>query len=1218
MRSYNLRETIRKLEDEVELRVDQRNALQQEIYCLKEELNALNNKHCAMLEQVESVGSDPDCFVSFVKSLQEEISMLKQSCEAERSEKITILEKLETMEKLMEKNSVLENSLSDLNVELEGVRGKVKVLEELCGSLLEQKSTLVTEKDTLIFQLQIRTENLKKLSEENNLLENSLFDVNAELEGLRIKSKSLEDLCLVLDNDKSSLISEKESLVSQLNITQQTLINLEQRCNQLELEHLVLETGRESSLQKVEELLVSLYAEREEHSKFVLLSESQLADRDLQIHLLSEDGQCRKKEYEEELDKAVNAQIEIFVLQKCVQDLKENNFALVIECQKLLDASNVYEKVISELEHENLQKQDDVKSLSENIRILRIGLLQVLETLGIDSENLCENKIEQDQMLLNHIYCELRESQNSLITICNENQELVIEKSVLVTILEQLKQKVKILVTERHSVHEEFRNQSNQFLSLKEEAQRILENNEELRLRIMEGDLRVEELETEAQNLWRQLSDLQGAHKNLQEESCMVFEERRSLIKTVFDLGEDKSNLEKEICVMLGETISQDNVSLIYKNIVFEKLVALKELSEDVDNLCLINKDLEENLKIMMGKLQDVQMENSHLSESLEKSDIKVKSFNSVNDKLTCEITIGREKLSQKENELLEAKRMLGELQNERMQLQKMVEDLETTYDEARVILEDQQKQILKLSSEKDRQNEELECLCEVNQNVESKMRKLHDEFGDAKVREEKLNYELQKGRNEIELWETQAATLYGELQISSVNETLFKEKVHELQHTCESLESRSISKGMEIELLKERLSTLEGENGKLHGQLAVYVPAISSLKDSIKSLENQALIQTKRHEVNNNEESKDDKMASHLHAESGQQTGEDQITVVPDALSDFNNLLKRIVAIERAVIEIERKHVTAVEEARNHWDGIADEHNMQKSMPDVSQSENEVLTKDIMLDQMSECSSYRLSRRGTIGANDQMLELWETTDKDGSVDLNVGKVQKGSTGPTGYHQMEQKNRYPSADSLIERELSVDKLEISGRHPEPCEEGNGRKTLERLDSDAQKLTNLQITIQDLKRKVEITDKSKHGKGIELDTVNGQLEDAQAAIKKLLDANRKLMKNVEDGSLSFDEKPAIGSDESGSVSRRRVSDQARRGSEKIGRLQLEVQRLQFLLLKLDDEKESRGKTKITERKTSVLLRDYLYGASRTKQKGKKASFCACVQPATKGD
>ncbi|CAL9007973.1 unnamed protein product, partial [Prunus brigantina] len=90
--------------------------------------------------------------------------------------------------------------------------------------------------------------------------------------------------------------------------------------------------------------------------------------------------------------------------------------------------------------------------------------------------------------------------------------------------------------------------------------------------------------------------------------------------------------------------------------------------------------------------------------------------------------------------------------------------------------------------------------------------------------------------------------------------------------------------------------------------------------------------------------------------------------------------------------------------------------------------------------------------------------------------------------------------------------------------------------------------------------------SKKGKGIEFENVKGQLEKADEAITMLFDVNQKLMKNVEDGPLFSDGASEVVSDESGNVRRRRLSEQAKRGSEKIGRLQLEVQKLQFLLLK----------------------------------------------------
>ncbi|CAJ1904064.1 unnamed protein product [Sphenostylis stenocarpa] len=1247
----NLREIIKKLELEVGIQVDERNALQQEIYCLKEELNDLKKIHESMVEDVRSTDLELQCFASSVKNLQDENSKLKERSETYKDEKAALKEKVEIMETLLEKNAVLERSLLDLTVELESARGKVKILEETCESLLGEKSTLAAEKATLFSQLQTTAEQLEKLSEKNNLLESSLCDVNAELEGLRIKSKILEDSCLLLDHEKSSLTSEKETLVSQLNITHQTLKDLGKQHNELELKHSELKAERESALQKLEELLLSLYAQREEHSRIVQLNECHLAEKELQIFVLQEDADYQKKEYEEELDRSIRAQMEIFILQRCIQDLEQKNFSLLVDSQRLLEASKLSDRLISKLEDDNVQKQVDVNSLSERIKILRIGLLQVLKTLDVNSEPLCENMIEKDQEFMNHIHGKLQEKQNSFVTIFNESQQVAIENSILVTFLGQLKLKAENLLTERNSLDKELRTQSTQFLALQAEVQKILEKNQELKLTISRGEDKMEVMATHIENLCKQLLDLKEDRQNIKEESYKTFEEKNSLMRRFLDLGEEKSKLEDEICIMIHETIAQSNLSLVYQNIVFEKLLALKELSNDLNRLCSVNTDLEEKLKVLMGKLEDIEMENSDLKESFAVSSIELKLVQSVNDQLNCQIRNGKELLSQKENEILEAAEMFSVLQDEKTELQRLVEVLKGKYDEARVILEDQASQILKLSTHKDRQNDELGCLGEVNKKLEAEMRHLHQELREIKLREEKLTHELLKGTNEIKQWETQAATLYTRLQMSAVNETLFEEKVRELADACEDLECKSNFTGMESEVLKERVNKLEGENVKLRDQLAAYVPAASALNDCITSLELQTLGHAKPYEY---KVPKVKDLAYHKYSEGGPQTGEDQNTAATNALPDFQDMQKRVNAIVMAVKQMNEsfktkdemreiqvlksgfsrrqgniqanKYVTEMHEAKEQYQGRpSDELKSKRSVSDVPVAEIEVLPKDIMLDQTSECS-YGISRRGTLETDDQMLELWETANKDGVIGLTVGKAQKTAIVPTTYQQKratkELRNKYPSIESLIEKELSVDKLEIPRRLtlPHSHEEGNRRKIFERLDSDAQKLTNLEITVQDLMSKLEITESTK-GKDIEYNTVTGQLEATQEAITKLFDANKKLKKNVEESTSSFAGKSTAESDESVSVSRRRVSEQARRGSEKIGRLQLEVQRLQLLLLKLNDEKEGKGKTMMDERNSKVLLRDYLYGGGTRRnyhKTKKKAPFCACMQPPTKGD
>ncbi|XVF80825.1 hypothetical protein PTKIN_Ptkin15bG0106400 [Pterospermum kingtungense] len=1254
----SLRDTIAKLEAEVELRVDQRNALQQEIYCLKEELNDFNKRHEDMTGQLESVGLNTENFASSVKELQDENTKLKDVSERGRDENLALLEKLKVMENLIEKNALLENSISDLNFELEGIRGRVKTLEESCQSLLREKSTLVAEKDTLISQLQISSENLEILSEKNNFLENSLSDANAELEGMRVKLKSLENFCLLLGDEKSGLITEKEGLVSQLDVSRERLEDLQKNYQGLEEQYVGLLKERESTLSEVKELKKLLEAEKEEHASFVQLNETRVTAVESQIHFLQEESLCRKKEYEEELDKAMNAQVEIFILQKCAQDLEEKNLFLLLECKKLLEASKLSEKCISELELGNSEKQMEIKCLFDQISSLRMGLRKIIRILEIDAIHVYDDKIKHDQSVLDCVFGRLLEMQNSLLKSLDENQQFELENSVLLALLRLFKQEAENLATEKNSLQQELKVHSAQLSELQNTADKLADMNEELRSKVTEGGQREEVLLSEVGSIRGQLLDLQRAYQSSLEENCKVLDEKRSLMKEISDLGKEKHNLEEENYAIFAEAIAQSIISLIFKDIIADNFEEIKHLNDNTNKLICFNNALDGKMSIMERKFEDMQMENLNLKDLVKNLEKELVLVRCIGDQLNDEVVKGNDLLCLKENELSEAKLMLSVSQEEKAHLHKLVEDLKTMCEEVKLIEEDQKKQILKLSGDNDQQSKETESICLANQKFEAELSKFHEEVQERKHREESLSVELQKERNEVKLWETQAASLFGELQISAVHEALLEEMVHELSKECEVLESRGNSKAMEVEELERSVGILERENEGLKAQLAAYVPVVVSIMDSVTSLESQTLLHPKL-PSDYNEEVKDANLGTELHAENCQQTSEDRVASVSDGISDLQGVHSRIKAIEKAVIEKEKlamlensnlnskletatrqieelkfgssscreslrakRHVNGRQEEGKLGHGLGNNVKLQKPTPEISEEDNEIMTKDIMLDQISECSSYGLSRGETAEVDDQMLELWETTEHDGNLKLKVGKAQKKVNAPESQHTgavKARKGKNASTESLV-KELGVDR-ESSKRFTDPNQEGNKRKILERLDSDAQKLANLQITVQDLKRKVEITEMSKKGKGIEYGTVKEQLEEAEEAITKLFDVNRKLMTHAEDGSWSLDGKSALESDESGSVRRRRLSEQARRGSEKIGRLQLEVQKIQFLLLKLDDEKESRGRTRITEHKTSVLLRDYLYGGTRTRQmkkKKKKTPFCACVKPPTKGD
>ncbi|VVB07042.1 unnamed protein product [Arabis nemorensis] len=434
--------------------------------------------------------------------------------------------------------------------------------------------------------------------------------------------------------------------------------------------------------------------------------------------------------------------------------------------------------------------------------------------------------------------------------------------------------------------------------------------------------------------------------------------------------------------------------------------------------------------------------------------------------------------------------------------------------------------------------------------NMKDQLREKEKKLEEIKVEKEKLNHEVFKERSEAELWESQAATFFCDKQISAVHETLIEATNLKLAEACKNLESRSASKDMDIEKLKRS-------------------QAIVLLNESIKSLEDYVYV---RREIDD-----------------GLSNGDDEFLELED-------MCLRIKAIAEAVMEKERFLVlentnayTMLEAALKQVKDLKTGGGRSMRKPQEGGSgrtrkqshEIEMVMKDIVLDQTSDGSSYEIvSKRGN-------LEL----DCHSFVELKPVKTRKTETAVKA-----------KGKSLSEESLIVDKLEIFDGCMDPNVEVNKRKVLERLDSDLRKLENLQITVEDLKNKVEIEEKDKTKVGDEYETIRGQLEEAEEAIEKLFNVNRKLTTKAES--------------EKESNRRRRISEHARRGSEKIGRLQLEIQRIQFLLMKLEGEKENRARSKISDSKSKVLLRDYIYGGSRSvtmkKATKKRSAFCGCVQ------
>lgn len=383
--------------------------------------------------------------------------------------------------------------------------------------------------------------------------------------------------------------------------------------------------------------------------------------------------------------------------------------------------------------------------------------------------------------------------------------------------------------------------------------------------------------------------------------------------------------------------------------------------------------------------------------------------------------------------------------------------------------------------------------------------------------------------------------------------------------------------------------------------------------------------------------------MPSQLHQMNSQEPEVKSIAVA-DGISELQEMQTRIKAVEKAFVEeIERlvvqesmknsikveDQISETEDSKLRSTSCQGEANQKEeielqgkltdnSKPENSEVSSRTLMKDIPLDQVSDYSFYGKRRGENTGSNDQMLGLWECAEQDCGPDPMVHDQQKRAAAPAANTSVRSQSKAvesknPFSELEIEKELGVDKLEVSSSNGDTNKEGSKRKILERLASDAQKLTSLQTTVQDLKNKMEMNKSKKAANDPEYEQVKRQLKEVEETVVELVGINDQLTKDTEQ-IPSFDGKSAAELEDAG----RKLAEQAQEGSEKIGRLQLAVQSIRYILLKLEDESKTEGKQKFSGSRTGALWRDFIYSGGRSSTGRRKGCLCGCMRPSTNGD
>lgn len=1140
-------------------------------------------------------------------------------------------------------------SLSDVNSELQGSQEKVKGLQESCQILNGEKLTLVGEKGSLLSQLQIITDSMQKLLEKNAVLENSLFGAKIELEGLREKSKGLEEICQLLKNEKSNLLAEKGRLELQLENVEGRLQYLESRFTGLEEKYSCLEKDKKATSLEVEELRVTVGLEKQERAKLTHQSETRILSMENHIQFLQEESRWRKKEFEEELDRAVKAQCEIFVLQKFIQDMEEKNYSLLVECQKHVEASKLADRVITDLENESLEQQVEAEVLLDEIERLRLGIYRVFKALDNESDSVSD-KVENEQTFLHHILGNIEDLKCSLRECEDDKQQVFVENSVLVTLLAQLKSEALELESVKKSVEKEFNIMAEKLVIVQKDNHELLEMNKKLGLEVSKGSQLTAVLDAEVGSLCVKHDQLKTAYVELKKKYSRVLEENRTLLEKITEIKEEKWMMRQENDSLILDTLALSNLSTIWMSFGSEKSAELKSVCEDMHNLHGVISDFDKEMGILKEKLEMKETENLLLKESVQRLEEELYEARESNHHLKLELSTGKEFIDKQEAGLLEAKQKLIASENLNTELCRTLDVLKTDRQESIQTNELLEKKMLEISSTNTTQVEEIEVLREVNMNLVAELGKLQEEIEEQRMREEYLSSELQEKNYEFELWEAEAATFYFDLQISSVREVLLENKMNELTEVCERLEDKNASKDLEIQRMKGKMISMEGEIGELKSQLHSYAPVIASLRDDIVSLEHNALPLVKLN-LAPSQEAKCVEIEVHSDQISSNKLMDDQ-SIMPQGVLDLQELRTRIKAVEKVVEDVNKPvlhqplHIKPGREStgseiestksrpsldrekhevagrRSHQKEHDDDRNRRKTKPKSFEVKNGILMKDIQLDHVSDSSPERVKRAHSAAerVDDQMLEMWETAEGV-SLSRSMNDLKKRANHPTvvrpimhnQFRNLEWRGKHPPTESEVEKELGVDKLELSMNSSEANEEMN-KKILKRLASDAEKLMSLQLTVDSLRRNLEANKKAKKPKNFDFETVKEQLQEVEETVVYLVNLNSQLMKSTEESTSYSPSSGSADSKEVMNIRQKRVSEQARKGSEKIGRLQLEVQKIQYILLKLDDEKNGRVKSKFSRSSTGIILKNFIHIGRRNSEKKKKGPMC-CFRPSS---
>ncbi|CAN6305159.1 unnamed protein product [Urochloa humidicola] len=1305
-----LKELNVKLQTEMGSHIGEKEALQRDFACQREEKENLEGIHHTLVDEMDALKTSAAMNHKLIEELQITNSKLKEVCAKNLVEKALLSEKLQEVEKLSEEYSLLENSLSDANAEMDALREKIKAFEASEGSLKDIISCHVSEKAILASELEILGKSLSDVSEKNSILDISLSDMKTELEDLRTKLKNSEESCQThlannsalsaemdalrenikaLDASESSLkdaischVSEKAALASELEILGKSLSDvseknsildnslsemkieledlrtklkdseescqahhannsalsaeknnlfsqlesitlimkaLEDKHANLEDKHSSVSREKDLAYDQVGELQDQLRIRNEEYKVAVKSHQLQVNSHEKQISSLEEEKHYMEEVLEQEQQKNIGASIHTVILENSLADQQDKKVALYTECKKYAEANHSASMIVSELMEETRYHKEEREALLMRNGKLREGISQQMKILNI-FKDLGPADLAEDEILLQTVSDETINILKLKDETEDVNRLVYTELSVLSTVLLQLGMELRDLHLQKCALEKEVESGAAESLSLQNSNHQMLEQNEQLRQGLQESSERENMLKTELFITQEKLSSLRESYQASQGEISTLINKNESLSKEYQSLSEKYNYLEDENGTVLEECMMLQNLCLFFRGHNNEIASALVSLTDEMALLSLAKGDLDLEVNELSRRSMVLESENNHLKEyfiylleilrtRLVLSEFDLNTNKSVCQELFIELENCMAQLTQKDDELLEAEEKVQFLQEKNRELCGVVGSLQVAIEGAKVVKGELEKKITRLTEQLTNKDNEILLLHQANEALKS----------------------------DVEQYEREFSALMGDVITSSVNSAVYEEKALKLLMEGKATEISAVtlkellmdeiySRDAHIEELQKNLTGIHEEHAELKADLGTHLNLIASLADHVSVLEESTLSLSKPCSTEGREETA---LAPHV------QEGNDglQPHCLPKVIPELQGLIARVEALQAVVLNAKDHQDqesadsaaklaaanTVIQELKargsSHMEAkeIYSDSEKQKDI-EVSKGKQVQIMKDIELDQISTCppygtgaTLYPLGNGANTELDDGMLQLWEAAERNCK-----NQTAKSSSSEHDIQAVEEvKSEYPSSELVRGRDLGLNKLEVSKGPVEPHEVWS-KSVIERLASDAQRLLSIQASVEELKRKMEEPPKGKSPMNSEYSSVSTQLHETEGYVLEQISFNNKLTRKAENYPALSDN---MNTEREGYSSRRKISEQVQKGSENVARLELELQKIQYVLLKLEEEHEYR-RLKVSDKRTCVLLRDYLYGRKDRgggQKKKKRAPFCGCVRP-----